>query len=178
MRLRVTVPLLVLLVALVTACGAESTQPTGEPSTVSFTYTGYRSGSYSATGFPPDVRTGTRWTTQWATAGNFATIDSGYTRISASRPADNGNHRLEIVIPFGLTGTFPLSAQHFDELVFDYRSGISNGEIYTFTPGTVTVTSSTPDRVVGTFSGTAVDTANKRTISVTSGTFDVHIDGR
>lgn len=175
MRLRSIVPLCLSLAA-VTACGNDSTQPTGEPSTVSFDYAGYRTGSYSAIGFLPDVRTGTRWTTAWASAGNFATIDSGYTGITASLPVGSGNHLLEIVIPFGVTGTFPLSAKHFDELIFDYKSGVSQGEIYTFIPGTVTVTSSTLERVAGTFSGTAVDTLNHRTINVTNGKFDVHID--
>jgi hypothetical protein len=176
MRLRSTISLSLCLVTLVSACGGDATQPIGAPSSISFSYSGYRTGDYSASGFVPDVRTGTRWTMPWASAGNFATIDSAYTRISASLPASTGNHLVELLLPRAVAGTFPLSAVHFDEVIFDYKTGVSNGQIYSFTPGTITVTSSTAERVVGTFSGTAVDTLNKRTITVTNGKFDVHID--
>jgi hypothetical protein len=181
MRLRAIVPLLVSLVAVVTACGAESTQPTGEPSTLSFTYSGYRSGSYSATGFPPDVRTGTRWTTPWASGDNFTTADSGFTGLTASMPAGDANHIAAFVVPFGVTGTFALSAHAHepisgDALIFNFKSGVSNGEVFLFSPGIITVTSSTADRVAGTFSGTAIDTVNHRTVTVSNGSFNVHID--
>jgi hypothetical protein len=176
MRLRAIVPLFLSLVALVAACGKDATQPTGEPSAVSFTYAGYRSGGYSATGFPPDVRTGTRWTTQWATAGNFVLAAQPFTGITASLPVAGANHLVELAIPFGATGTFALSPTHGDALIFDFQSGVSNGVSYVFKPGTVTITSATSDRVVGTFSGTAVDTLTSRTITVTNGKFDVHVD--
>jgi hypothetical protein len=181
MRLRAIVPLLVSLVAVVSACGAESTQPPGEPSTLSFTYSGYRSGTYSATGFLPDVRTGMRWITPWASGDNFSTVDSGFTGLTASMPVAGANHIAAFVIPFGVTGTFTLSAHAHeriagDALIFNFKSGVSNGEVFLFSPGTITVTSSTADRVAGTFSGTAIDTLNHRTVTVTNGSFDVHID--
>lgn len=175
MRLRSMVPLYLCLATAAMACGSDTTQPTGVPSTVSFTYAGDRNGSYTTTGFIPDVRTGTLWTTKWATAGNFSSGTQGFTGVSASLPTSTGNQRLEISFPYAVTGTFPLSKANFDALIFDFNNGVSNGQIYFFNPGTVTVTSATADRVVGTFSGTAIDSVANKTIVVTNGSFDVHI---
>jgi hypothetical protein len=176
MRLRAIVPLFLSLVAVAAACGKDATQPTGAPSTVSFTYSGDRNGTYSATGFEPDVRTGTRWTTPWASATNLNGTTQAYTEVLTSLPVSTGNQVTLFFFPYGKTGTSALSAAQGDQVVFDYKSGVSGGQVYFFNPGTVSVTSVTADRVAGTFSGTAVDTVNHRTLTVTNGSFDVHVN--
>jgi hypothetical protein len=174
MRQRVTSPVVLCLVALATACGPTDTQPAGDPSTVSFTYSGDRNGTFSVSGVRPDVRTGTLYTTPWA-SGNNLLFDRTYTAINASLPSGTANHIMGFLVPAGETGTFTLSPEHFDELIFGYQSGVSSGQVYVFKPGTVTVTSATAGRVAGTFSGTAIDSSGSKTLTVTNGKFDVQI---
>jgi hypothetical protein len=179
MRLRSTASLVLVLMALTNSCTSASTEPTGDPSTLSFTYTGYRNGAYSVTGFQPDPRTGLLNVTPWASATNFA-IERSYTQIGGSLPAGAHVHIMQFVVPFGETGTFPLGAVHadgfiYDLLTFEYDPISGAGERYRLLPSTVTVTSVTSDRVIGTFTGTAVDSVNARTITITNGSFNVFV---
>jgi len=178
MRLRSSASLMLVVLALTNSCTSASTEPTGDPSTLSFTYSGYRNGTYSVTGFEPDPRTGTVNITPWAGAANI-TVDQVYTQITSSLPAGTHIHAAEFVFPAGATGTFSLGSLHggyyFDLLVFEFDPNAGTGERYLLSPATVTITSTAGNHVTGTFSGTAVDSVNARTINVTNGTFNVYL---
>jgi hypothetical protein len=181
MRLRSTTSFVLAALVFAGSCTSESTEPTGDPSTLSFTYSGYRNGTYTVTGFQPDLRTGTLYVTPWASAVNFAINDQTFTEISSSLPAGPHVHVAQFVFPFGVTGTFPLGPAHADGLLYDGLSfevdpnGLTAPESYLLSPGTVTITSTSSNRVVGTFSGTAVDSAHARRIDVTNGTFNIYL---
>jgi hypothetical protein len=179
MRLRSTVSLAFVLMALTNSCTSESTEPTGDPSTLSFTYSGYRNGAYTVTGFQPDPRTGLLNKTPWAGAVNFAIADQTFTEIVGSLPAGANIHVVEFIVPAAATGTFSLGAAHsgfvYDLLTFELDPNSGAGEQYALSPGTVTVTSTSANHVVGTFSGTAVDSTKTRSINITNGSFNVYV---
>jgi hypothetical protein len=180
MRLRSTSLLVLAALVFAGSCTTESTEPTGAPSTLSFNYSGYRSGTYSVTGFEPDLRSGTVYTTPWAAAGNFAIASETFTEISSSLPAGPHVHIAQFVFPAGVTGTFALGAVHadgalYDGLSFEFDPNSGVAERYLLSPGTVTVTSTADNHVAGTFSGTAFDSTNARRIDVTNGTFNVYL---
>ena len=173
MRLRTIVPLLCGAMAVLAACSRDATGPSGAPGTLSFTYSGTRSGNFSATGFSPDVRTGTLWTTAWVNAGVVAdNVGNTFVNITANVPSSGSSQVVQLIVP-DQTGTFRLDSIG-SIVVYDYLLNDSNGATFRFTPGTVTVTSVNASRMAGTFSGTATDSLN-RTIVVSGGSFDVNL---
>ena len=172
MRFRTIVPLLSGAMALLAACSREATAPTGTPGTLSFAYSGTRSGSFSATGFAPDVRTGTLWSSSWVDAGVVGDFTGTYVAIRANVPSTGSSHVVQLIVP-NQVGTFRLDTIS-SIVVFDYLLNNTAGTEFDFKPGTVTVTSVNADRMAGTFSGTATDTLN-RSLVVTGGSFDVRL---
>lgn len=173
MRLRTIVPLFLGAMAALAACSRDATGPSGTPGTLSFTYSGTRSGNFSATGFTPDVRTGTLWTTAWVNSGLLAdNLGNTFVQITANVPASGSSQVVRLIVP-DQTGTFPLDSIG-SIVVYDYLLNNSNGTVFRFNPGTVTVTSVNASRMAGTFGGTATDSLN-RSIVVTGGSFDVNL---
>jgi len=152
---------------------------------LSFSYTGARSGSYSASGLL------TRHNDSAFVKQSFA---SGLTLTNNGRPY------------VGMLSYAPLTTSSGDEVVFLFPS-VGAGQTLTFTEtcatstcslgliafntnpdlvndgsdpfffttGTLQITSVKDGRIAGTFSGTAVDSLGTRTITVTGGTFDISV---
>ena len=179
--------LAVLAAAAALAACKDSTGHDGVGSgSVSFTYTGARSGSYSASGEFERLGTSSFVKKSFATGVNVNDASGpvigilGYVPVTATTghqvvlvlPPVTGGETLEID-PTCETVTFcPLGLVSFD---INPDTQFDDSEGYLFTGGTVHVTSATTDRVAGTFSGTAVDVTGTKTLTVTNGSFDVPI---
>jgi len=151
---------------------------------ISFTYTGVRSGSYSASGEFEKLGPSTFVKKPFATGVSLSDANGnvigilGYVPVTATTghqavlvlPPVSGGETLEID-PTCETVTFcPLGLITFD---INPDAQIDDSQGYLFTGGTVHVTSAANGRVKGTFSGTAVDVTGTQTLTVTNGSFDV-----
>ena len=166
------------------ACG-DSTGSSGTTASgsLSFDYTGARSGSYRASG--AFQRTSdTTFAKQPFAVGARGTI-SGVTFVDllSYQPVDaQTGHMVLIELPnvtapttFSLDGSCdtddcPLAAVIFDT---DPNASEDDSDLYFFETGTLQVTSVSSGRLRGTFSGTATEFLGDQTITVTNGTFDV-----
>lgn len=183
-----------LLAAFTAACGDGGTEPELQTGSLSFSYSGAESGTFAATG-PLDVDGGAP-TSDGAAAQSYGTT---FTRIAAVRMA--GSNQADI-IQFALPavtgpGSFSLDMECLSASYGGFTCpfaviGLSvptqspppgsptvlPDGLYAFASGTITVTSVTATRIVGTFSGSAQSiefdpSAGAEVITVTNGTFDV-----
>lgn len=175
-------------VALLAACSDSTGSTATGPGSLSFTYAGDRSGSYSANGefktsgssfVKQPFAVGARGTTAVGTS--IAMI--AYQPVSAS----TGNMVLIGLPDVSGTGTFGLGDDScaasdlatcpFAAILFDTNPDLEedDSQIFAFTSGTLTVTSNTGGHLRGTFSGTAETIFADSTITVTNGAFDVPV---
>jgi hypothetical protein len=150
---------------------------------LSFTYTGARSGSYSTSGAVLAQNGGGFVKQQFATAVRFTQPGQnsvgviGYVPVTPS----TGN---EVIFAFPSSGIGQTVA--FTDncnttgcalglIVFDTNPDLQedNSVPFFLTSGTLQVSAVTNDRITGTFSGTAEDVAGVQTITVTNGSFDL-----
>jgi hypothetical protein len=151
---------------------------------VSFTYTGARSGSYSASGEFERVGTSSFVKKSFAAGVTLADPSGQYIGVLGYVPvtATTGNQAV-LVLPT-VTGGETLTLDPTCEsttfcplglITFDLNpdAQVDDSEGFLFSDGTVHVTSVANGRIKGTFSGTAVDITGTKTLTVTSGAFDV-----
>lgn len=176
-------------VALLAACG-DSTGGSGSSASgsLSFSYTGDRTGSYSASGtfkqnstsfvkqpFAVGVRS--------STVGGQGVVLVSYTPVSSA----TGNMLL-IGIPStaASTASYDLADENcngtttlcpFSLLLFDTNPDLEedDSQVFTFTSGTLNVTSNSGSRLQGNFSGTAETLFGDSVITITNGTFDIPV---
>lgn len=151
---------------------------------VSFTYSGARSGSYSAKGEFEKVGTSSFVKKSFATGVSLRDANGdvigilGYVPVTATTghqavlvlPPVSGGETLEIDPTCEGVTFCPLGLITFD---INPDEQFDDSEGYLFTGGTVHVTSVANNRLKGTFSGTAVDITGTQTLTVTNGSFDV-----
>lgn len=171
-------------VALLAACKDSTGNDVG-PGSLSFTYAGDRAGTYTASGqYRP---TSSSFQKQPFAVGVRAQ-QSGQNVLAllSYQPttAATGN-----MVLFGLpnvtgTGSYPLADNSCNTdtcplalLLFDTNPDLEedNSQVFTFTSGTLNVTSSTGGRMTGSFSGTAETFFGDSVITVTGGTFDIPV---
>ncbi|HEX8906038.1 MAG TPA: hypothetical protein VF771_14415 [Longimicrobiaceae bacterium] len=165
------------------ACGDSTGNSEASPGSLSFSYTGARSGSYSATGAFRQTSDSTFAKQPFAVGARGA--ESGFTYISllSYQPvtAEEGDMALFILPNVTSPATFPLSAScetadcPFAALIFDTNPDASedDSDLYLLESGSVNVTSVSSRRMRGTFSGTATELFGDASITVTNGSFDV-----
>jgi hypothetical protein len=149
---------------------------------LAFSYTGARSGTYSASGAIHPTASG--FTKQPFASGvkltnggqNFVGIIS-YVPVTAST-----GHEVIIIFPSTAAGqNVPLSDNCVTSdcplaiVAFETDPDLQedNSDPFFFTAGTLHVTSVSSTRITGTFSGVAEDFDGTRTITITGGSFDV-----
>ncbi|HSU12882.1 hypothetical protein [Longimicrobium sp.] len=164
------------------ACG-DSTGSSVDPGSLSFTYTGARSGSYSATG--AIVRTSdTTFAKQPFAVGAKGTLQGQtFVSILSYRPVTSSTGDMVLFDLANVTGPTVLSLDAgcvaddcpFAGIAFDTDPDASEDEsdFYLFDSGTLSVTAVSGGRIRGTFSGTATEFFGDATITVTNGAFDV-----
>jgi hypothetical protein len=165
------------------ACGGDGTGSSVEPGSLSFTYTGARSGSYSATGSIRRTSDSTFARQPFAVGAKGSLQGTSFVSILSYQPvtAETGNMALFDLA--NVTGPTTLSLSSacdaddcpFAAIVFDTDPNASEDEsdFYLFESGTLNVTSVSGNHLRGTFSGTATEFFGDATITVTNGTFDV-----
>ncbi|HET7229508.1 MAG TPA: hypothetical protein VFJ16_05865 [Longimicrobium sp.] len=172
-------------VALLAACGDSTGSSGSGTGSLSFSYSGVRSGSYSATGefkggnsnfdgkpFAVGIRA-------IQPTGSVLALIS-YQPVTSSK----GN-----VVVFALpnisgTGSIDLTCASADfttcafaSVIFDTDVTVEeeDGQTFLFTSGTVNVTTNSGGHLRGTFSGTAENFEGDSVITITNGTFDVPV---
>jgi len=174
-------------VALLAACNDSTGSTRTDPGSLSFTYTGARSGSYSVTGrYEP--RTSSFAKQPFAVGARSTQVGEEAAALLSYLPVTSSTgHMLLMGLP-GVTGTgtftFDSSACGdeptvcpFALLLFDTNPDLEedDSQVFSFSSGTVNVTSSTGGHLRGTFSGTAETFFGDSVITVTNGTFDVPV---
>jgi hypothetical protein len=166
------------------ACGdSTGSNPKATSGSLSFTYAGARSGSYSAQG-TFQVQNDSMIVKQSFAAG-LKVVSNGQTAMGLlSYVPVNSTTGNELIILFpGISGATsidldpnactsqcPLALLAFDT---DPNAAEDNSQLFFFTSGHVNVTSTSNGRMKGTFNGTAETLAGDSTITVTNGSFDV-----
>jgi hypothetical protein len=167
---------------------------------VSFTYSGDESGRYFAFGEPDSVVGTTPMGADFAAAthyylGTEPRQEFGTAVTSTARGQGGLSDLIHIQFPGALQErTYPISTCGrgggpfcpLINLVFDVDNDVPGGgeqaRYYTFSSGSITITSVADGRVAGTFEGTAVHTdwttGETRTIVITDGRFDVPVTER
>ena len=160
-----------------------STQRQSGPSTLTFSYTGFKTGTFSAVGELqiPTPAAGLN-SYQWATSQHFTDFGKKWTLVTAnivSTVSSRANSSIQLTITDNGPGnhSLPGSFSSEDAIIFDLDLTSGNiQELYRFTSGNVQITSSNLTRVVGNFTGTATDVNTPgRTIQVTNGKFDLNV---
>jgi hypothetical protein len=164
------------------ACG-DGTGSSVEPGSLSFTYTGARSGLYSATG---TIRrtSDTTFAKQPFAVGAKGTIQgTSFVSVLSYRPVTTETGDMVLFDLANVTGPTTLSLSSacdaddcpFAAIVFDTDPNASEDEsdFYVFDSGTLNITSVSGNHLRGTFSGTATEFFGDAIITVTNGTFDV-----
>ncbi len=166
------------LVGLV-GCSDSSTGSSGLSGTLSFSYSGDLSGSFSATGSLP---LSGQNTVAWAVGGRDAAEE--WVAAQASQPQSGGTYNYVIVIiPRITVGTSNIDANCsaatcaavLFELGVNDGAGTSQQTCF-LDAGTVAITSISGRRAQGTFSGTGtcISSVNANSnVNITGGTFDV-----
>jgi len=173
-------------VALLAACGdstGSSNTATGSGS-LSYTYTGARSGSYSANG---EFQQNTTSFVKQPFAVGVRSQQAGLSAISIVSylpVTSTTGHMVLIGIPelsgtgnIDLSGTSCSSLCPLALLLFDTNPDLEedDSQLFGFTGGRVSVTSNSGGHLRGTFSGTAENFAGDSVITITNGAFDVPI---
>jgi hypothetical protein len=163
------------------ACG-DGTGSGVEPGSLSFTYTGARSGSYSATGTIRRTSDTTFARQPFAVAAKASFQGASFVSLLSYQPVTDQTGHLVLFDLAGVTGpaTFslapcdtpdcPFAAIAFDT---DPNAGEDDSDLYVFDSGTLAVTSVSGGHLRGTFNGTATLLLGDATITVANGTFDV-----
>lgn len=168
-------------VALALLAGCKDSTGSSTHDRVSFTYSGSRSGSFSASG--PVPSTNAPWANAFAGA---SSASDGYT-VSAYAPstATVGSRLVLLTDQAGGIGTYssdcsdigPTDRCFFGVVKFDWDGsappGTSNGVTFGTEHVTLNITSLTATRMKGTFSGTFVNGSQR--ITIPDGTFDVPV---
>jgi hypothetical protein len=178
-------PLLLVLLLPLTACGKDDPVGPDPKGTLSFTYSGDISGTFSASGEPkPDA--GDFPQTEFAAA----QAENGNVLIIGLRPTQQPKFDYFGIALEGVTSpkTVQVCAQPTGgacPAVFYLRGFNGNGDTfdqaYVFTSGSVTISEINAERVRGSFQGTAIFISGSgqpsfgRTITVTNGQFDVPV---
>lgn len=173
---------LVASLALIAGCGDETTGPGGiVTGSFSFNFAGGISGTYTASGsFPTNAAQ--QATTTWA-AGEVVTAD-GDTYLASAVPASASTHNLVTIFAERITaGSVSISSSCSPNCGdFGFFFGLPNtgsappAQTCFLTTGTVTFSTLSTTRAVGTFSGSGdcVSAGGATTaFTVTAGTFDV-----
>jgi hypothetical protein len=165
------------LVGALAGCGSDTTEPTSQPGTLSFSYSGMVNGTFSTEGSMPAEN----WDTQHWAAGVKDT-DAGSIEVVGIKVRTNGLLDeafvvFELLAPGSASIEDPIEPATVDiELGVD-ESGATDGfeHMCSLTAGTVTVTAISSTRVAGTFSGTGTcsTSSEQGSISITNGKFDV-----
>lgn len=112
--------ILLYAVAALSGCDAVAGPGNHPPSTLSFTYGGTRSGTYSVRGdIPAETGDGSVFSRTWATGDRFHEGGREYVYLLANRPSTAGTwDGVQILIPADGRGTYALDGQ--SSVVFDY----------------------------------------------------------
>jgi hypothetical protein len=164
--------------ALVASCGDSGTGSNNLSGSLSFTYSGAISGSFSASGTLPVVTS--LDTQQWAVG--LRDDSQGEVIVEASKPRTSTSH--DVVVLFITRTTVGSSSVDCGQntcadLFFDFDADNSTGDAQQscfLTSGTLAISTITTSRVTGTFSGTGAcfDVGGgSASFTVNSGTFDV-----
>jgi hypothetical protein len=162
-------------------CG-DSTGLGSKTGSLSFSYSGARSGSFSASG---EYRATTTSFVKQPFAVGSKGVENGVAFISvlSYQPVTSTTGDVAIVLLPNVTAPTTLSldstcdtdACPLAAVVFDTDPDVDEDEsdFYVFDSGTLQVTSVASGRITGTFSGTATEFLSDAAITVTNGTFDV-----
>lgn len=169
------------------ACGGDSTGSGNASGSLSFSYSGPRSGSYSAQGSYEELNGNSFTKREFAVAttdnstGTAAIAMLSYNPVSSTRgdltlfaftrPSSAGV--INVDDDNCVTSDCPLAL-----FAFNVNPDVSSttGEVYYYlTRGTITVTTVNTNNVAGTFQGKAVDLDSGDTLVVTNGKFNVPI---
>jgi len=152
---------------------------------LAFSYTGARSGSYSANGLL--TRDGESSFVKQSFAAGVTLSNGGraYVGMLAYAPvaATTGDEVVFLFPSVGpgqkltLTETCAAVGCSLGLIAFDANPDLADdgSDTFYFTSGTIEVNTVSNGRMTGTFSGTAADSLGTRTITVTGGTFDVPV---
>jgi hypothetical protein len=169
--------LLAAVLAVLASCG-DSSGPNNS-GTLSFSYSGATSGSFNAAGRIP--LGGQSETVEWAAG--FRSDADGAIGVFASVPRDNSNHDFVVL----QIGRLTIGSQTIESdctaddcalVLVDLDADNDTGEAAFscgLTDGTITLTSVTSTRAVGTFNGTGecFTTTGTGSFTITNGSFDV-----
>lgn len=169
-------------------CSDSTGSSTGAASgSLSFGYTGVRSGSYSASGTLHLVTDSTFTKQQFAAGIHIFTGVDAVGLLAYSPVTGSTGHEVLMVFPYSTTSqTLDLSGAGcttttalcpFASIVFDSNPDLSvdGSQEFDFVSGTLQVSGVSNGRVQGTFSGTASTVGGDSVITVTNGTFDVPV---
>jgi hypothetical protein len=178
--------LIVAGLSLLAAC-KDSTSPNtiGASGSVSFTYAGGNSGSYSASGGITSTTT-PDFTRNWA-AGARDQATTSIAIASVQAQANNTHDTFIMVIPRQTAGNATVSVNCTETatttcaaLLVSFGESNTNDQVFQracgLDSGTLTITSISSTRVSGTFSGTGTcftSTGGTSSFTVTNGSFDV-----
>ncbi|HJQ21789.1 MAG TPA: hypothetical protein VJ867_15675 [Gemmatimonadaceae bacterium] len=145
------------------------------PGTLSFTYAGAVSGTFSAIGDLNVVPAGApAYNYEWATGKSFNESGTRWIAILANAPAGAGvTTTIQLEGAPAQAATFPLAGDDLNLVIFGLSP--TTGDSYTFTSGSMTVSELTTTRARGTFSGTAQRLPDGPTVVISDGTFDVAV---
>ena len=166
-----------------TGCG-DSTGPkaTGSGS-LSLSYTGARSGTFSASGALEKAGASSFVKQEFAAGVKLTDAAQNYVGVVAYVPVTSTTgHEVVLLFPsaaagttLDLTDTCVGTACPLGVVAFDTNPDLAddNADPFFFSTGTLHISTISGSRITGTFSGTAEDFDGTRTITVTNGSFDV-----
>ena len=168
-----------------TACLSDkATTPTGITGTASFTYSGAISGTFNASGQMPI--NGSEWETASFAIGEVSVADDASGVIGFMPRTSTSHDNLLLGADRATTGTVSLdnsctgtNACGFAAMTFGQVNGGSSTVLFDcyLTAGSITITTISAARVVGTFSGTGEclpgGSGSAQAFAVTNGAFDV-----
>jgi len=166
------------------ACGdGTGSSGTTASGSLSFDYSGARSGSYRASGTFQRTSDSTFAKQPFAVGARGTVSGTTFVDLLSYQPVNaQTGHMVLIELPnvtapatFSLNGSCDTDDCPLAGLVFDTDPSASedSSDLYFFDTGTLQVTSVSSGRIRGTFSGTATQFLGEQTITVTNGTFDV-----
>ena len=159
------------LLAVVAACG-DGTGPGGLSGSLSFSYSGVTSGTFSASG---SVGVLDPFGSTWAAGVRDETNQSLSVAANVARPSDRSDDAV-IAFPQLTPGTVTIANGAGIAITFGMTQSGTATWACDVTSGSVTVTTLSGTRARGTFSGTGTcfnDSGASGAFTVTNGTFDV-----
>jgi hypothetical protein len=171
--------------ALLAACSDSTGSSNTGPGSLSFTYSGARTGSYSASG--TFKQTSSSFVKQPFAVGVSSNTSGGsaLAMVSYVPVTSSTGNMILLGIPNRTSGTVDLDDSctgtntvcPFAAILFNTNPDLEedDSQIFTFTSGQVNITSNTGKHVTGTFSGTAETLLGDSVITITNGTFDMPV---